>query len=76
MSKDQNENSNVNANLPDMEICAARQVFDDRNYEAAECLVDHPSCDYMLLFGYNLALCSHPQRKEIVEKTQTRSTGN
>jgi len=72
MLKDQDEDENVSDNLPDIEKCRARQVTDGQDYEVVECLVDHPVCKHMLMFGYNLSLCRHPRRREIINKTQSQ----
>ena len=52
--------------LPDLENCKAEQ-FSEWDYELVECLVENPTCNAALHFGYGF-LCRHPQRKEIIEK--------
>ena len=55
--------------LPDSENCRAKG-HTNSDYELVHCLVEHPLCNFALLFGSNLMLCRHPRRKEIVERTK------
>jgi hypothetical protein len=57
--------------VPNSENCRARQLgaFD---YELVSCVSEHPICSFMLRFG-NGRLCRHPQRQEIVERTQRKN---
>jgi hypothetical protein len=61
--------------LPDSENCRAREHA-NFNYELVDCLIEHPLCDFALLFGSNLMLCRHPRRKEIVERTKAMLDGS
>ena len=52
--------------LPDPEICRARHVARGE----AECLVENPiRCPHKLHFG-NGYFCMHPERKQIVARTE------
>jgi hypothetical protein len=56
--------------IHDLKHCQARQLSDE-GYELVECLAEGNSlCTHAITFGYR-CLCRHPQRQEIVEKTET-----
>ncbi|MBI5685804.1 MAG: hypothetical protein HZC54_12080 [Verrucomicrobia bacterium] len=52
--------------MPDPDVCRARQVQAD----LYECLVKNPHrCRYAQAYGYGF-FCRHPERKEIVARTE------
>lgn len=55
--------------LSGVENCRAKKLTGNQD-EVVMCLMHCPLCDYAIAFGYNLLLCSHPKRMEIVEKTK------
>lgn len=64
-----NEATQKDDGLPDSEICRAKN-HGSRNAELVVCLIEHPLCNFSLLFGSSLLLCQHPRRKEIIERTK------
>ena len=46
--------------------CKVKVIGAD-GYDLVECLMEHSVCEHVITFGYNLPLCRHPQRREIVE---------
>ena len=54
--------------LPDTAICRAKRV--GSTVELADCLVENPyRCPYALGFAYG-HLCRHPEREEIIARTE------
>jgi hypothetical protein len=70
MSNNTDQNTHTeNQDQYDAENCQAQPMAGSRNYELVECLVHGKlSCAHMLMFGYR-CLCRHPNRREIVERT-------
>lgn len=63
-----NKHRNNNRALPDPAICRGRHIKSD----LVECLVELPSgCRYALPFGCGF-FCLHPERIEIVQRTETK----
>lgn len=64
------ENSNSQEfSLPDNKDCRAKKV---EAFDLIECISNQKFCPFAFHFGYDLLLCRHPRRNEIVERTTSR----